>query len=92
MQTYTLSYFVKNVKDFEDGATVVDMGNGWFRVSKTFECWTQEDAIKHSTSAVFPIGSAGHTLSLVPVIQQKPKRTAAWKQNPLTRFATRSNR
>ena len=92
MTTYTLSYFIKDAETFEEGATVVDMGNGWARVSKTFEGWSQEDAIKHATSVVFPIGSAGHTVSLVPLIPPKPKRKAAWKQNPLARFAPRSNK
>lgn len=91
MTTYTLSYFIKGAKDFEKEATVVDMGNGWFQVSKTFEACSQEEAIKHATSTVFPIGSAGHTVSLVPVISPKTKRKAVWKQNPLARFASRSN-
>ena len=91
MTTYTLSYFIKGAKDFEEGATVVDMGNGWFQVVKTLEISSQEDAIKHATSTVFPIGSAGHTVSLVPVSSPKTKRKAVWKQNPLARFASRSN-
>ena len=55
MTTYTLSYFIKGAKDFEKEATVVDMGNGWFSVVKTFESSSQEDAIKNATSTVFTI-------------------------------------
>ena len=90
MITYILSYFVKGTKEFEEGVTVVNMGNGWTRISKTFEGWSQEDAIKHATSTVFPIGSAGHTVELMPLIPPKPKRKAAWKQNPLARLSPRS--
>lgn len=89
MTTYTLSYFIKGAKDFEEGATVVDMGNGWFQVVKTFESSSQEEAIKHATSTVFRIGSAGHTWSLVQVVPPKLKRKAAWKQNPLARYTAR---
>lgn len=93
MTTYTLSYFIKGAKDFEEGATVVDMGNGWFCVVKTFESSSQEDAIKHATSTVFPIGSAGHMVEssrlLSEYIPPKPKRKAAWKQSPLARYTAR---
>jgi hypothetical protein len=90
MTTYTVSYFIKNPTKFEEGATVTEMGNGWLFVVKTFEGWSLADAMEHTKSLEFPIGSMMHTLSLVPLISAKPKRKATWKQNPLQRFAPRS--
>jgi hypothetical protein len=65
MTTYTVSYFIKNATTFEEGATVTDVGNGWFRVVK----------------------QTGIEWADAPL---KPKRKAAWKQNPLNRFRVRS--
>jgi hypothetical protein len=90
MTTYILSYYVKNAREFEEGSTVIDMGNGWFQVSKTYEGWSKEDGEIHAKSLTFPLGSILHTLSLVPLVQPKPKRKAAWKQNPLARFKPRN--
>lgn len=90
MTTYTLSYFIKNTAEFEEGATVTEMGNGWFRVVKTFEGWSLADAMEHAKSLEFPICSMMHTLSLVPLIPSKTKRKAAWKQSPLGRYSARS--
>jgi hypothetical protein len=94
MTTYTVSYFIKNPTKFEEGATVTEMGNGWFRVVKVFEGWSQVDEHEFEKHFVFPIGSAGHTIETgfyAPAcVPCKPKRKAAWKQNPLQRFAPRS--
>jgi hypothetical protein len=94
MTTYTVSYFIKNAAKFEEGATVTEMGNGWFRVVKVFEGWSQVDAQEFAKSLVFPFGSAGHTIETsfhTPAcVPYKPKRKAAWKQNPLQRFIPRS--
>lgn len=81
MTNYTVSYYVKNVTKFEEGATVTDMGNGWFRVVKVM-----------TAPFVFPIGSAGHTIYAPSAIADEPpkaKRKAAWKQNPLNRYLAR---
>ena len=95
MTTYTVSYFVKNATEFEEGATVTAMGNGWFRVVKVFEGWSQADPREFAKSLVFPFGSAGHTIETgfhaAACVPYKPKRKAAWKQNPLTRYLTRGN-
>jgi len=87
MPTYTISYFIKNATKFEEDSTVINMGNGWFRVVKTFEGWSQADAIEQTKSFEFPIGSIICTLSMMPLIQPKIKRKAAWKQNPLNRYS-----
>lgn len=34
MPNYTLSYYVKGAKKFEDNAQVINKGNGWFQVIK----------------------------------------------------------
>jgi hypothetical protein len=95
MITYTLSYFVKGATEFEEGATVIEMGNGWFRVVKVFDAPNDEEAIKHAQERIFPFNSAGHILeidrSLSRYTPPKPKRKAAWKQNPLARFAIKEN-
>ena len=93
MTTYIVSYFIKNATKFEDGATVTDMGNGWFRVVKVFEGWSRVDPQEFAKTLVFPHGSAGHTIEtgFHDSPKPKPKRKAAWKQNPLARFAPRRN-
>jgi hypothetical protein len=96
MTTYTVSYFIKNPTKFEEGATVTEMGKGWFHVVKVFEGWSQVEAHGFAKSLVFPFGSAGHTietsLHAPACVPYKPKRKAAWKQNPLQRFAPRSQK
>ncbi len=93
MTTYIVSYFIKNASKFEEGATVTDMGNGWFRVVKKTDVMPPMDPLEHAKTLVFPHGSAGHTietcLHALDCVPYKPKRKAAWKQNPLARFAPR---
>jgi hypothetical protein len=94
MTTYTVSYFIKNQTKFEEGATVTEMGNGWFRVVKVTDVMPPSDPLEFAKSLVFPFGSAGHTIETslyAPAcVPYKPKRKAAWKQKPLQRFAPRS--
>jgi hypothetical protein len=92
--TYTVSYWIKNATKFEEGATVTEVGNGWFRVVKVTDVMPPSDPLEFAESLVFPVGSAGHTIETgfhAPAcVPYKPKRKAAWKQNPLQRFAPRS--
>jgi hypothetical protein len=94
MTTYTVSYFIKNPTKFEEGATVTEVGNGWFRVVKVTDVMPPSDPLEFAKSLVFPVGSAGHTIELFvstpSCVPYKPKRKAAWKQNPLSRYSARS--
>jgi len=94
MTTYNVSYFIKNPTKFEEGATVTEMGNGWFRVVKVTDVMPPTDPLEFAKSLVFPVGSAGHTIETgvyAPACELvKPKRKAAWKQNPLSRYSARS--
>jgi hypothetical protein len=98
MTTYTVSYWIKNATKFEEGATVRDIGNGWFNVEKITDVLPQSD-MEFAKSLNLPVGAflcnlrardnkeaSGYEVPIPP----KPKRKAAWKQNPLQRFAPRS--
>jgi hypothetical protein len=97
MTTYIVSYWVKNVTEFEEGATVRDIGNGWFNVEKITDALPQSD-MEFAKSLNLPVGAllcnlrvrdnkeaSGHEVPIPP----KPKRKAAWKQSPLSRYASR---
>jgi hypothetical protein len=94
MTTYTVSYFIKNATTFEEGATVTDLGNGWFRVVKQTDIEPPMDPLEHAKTLVLPFGSTLHTIEAGPTaagfVPPKTKRKAAWKQNPLNRFRVRS--
>lgn len=94
MTNYILSYWLKNVTEFEEGATVTEAGNGWFRVVKVTDVMPPTDPLEFAESLVFPVGSAGHTIEAFvhtpACVPYKPKRKAAWKQNPLSRYSARS--
>ena len=90
MPKYTISYYVKGVKAFPEGAKVTQMSNGWFYVTEVTDLNPILDPLGQSKSFVFPIGSAGHSIHAVVYEPTKqPRRKAAWKQNPLTRYAGR---
>jgi hypothetical protein len=98
MTTYTVSYFIKNAAYFEEGATVTEVGNGWFRVVKLTDVMPPMDPLEHAKTLVFPIDSVGHNIEIgVPVasyvppkLKFKDKRKAELKQNLLARFTPRS--
>jgi hypothetical protein len=99
MTTYTVSYWVKNATEFEEGATVRDIGNGWFNVEKITNALPQSDK-EFANSLNLPVGALLCNLRVRDNKEAsdyessgvaKPKRKAAWKQNPLARFAQRSN-
>jgi hypothetical protein len=98
MTTYTVSYWIKNATKFEEGATVRDIGNGWFNVEKITDALPQSD-MEFAKSLNLPVGAflcnlrardnkeaSGYEASGIA----KPKRKAAWKQSPLSRFAGRA--
>jgi hypothetical protein len=90
MTTYTVSYYIKNATKFEEGATVVDMKNGWFRVIKAIDVIPSVDPLEHTKTLVFPIDSELHNVEILTYVPPKVKRKAAWKQNPLNRYSARS--
>jgi hypothetical protein len=84
MTDYTLSYWIKQ------------SGGGWQYIRETFSADSLEAAKDYAKTKIFPIGSMLHTLELdeaatAYVPTSTPKRKAAWKQNPLARFAARGN-
>ena len=91
MVTYIVSYWVKNAPKFEESATVTEIGNGWFRVVKATDVAPPTDPLEFAKSLVFPVGSAGHSVEIgvyaPSCVPHKPKRKAAWKQNPLSCYA-----
>jgi hypothetical protein len=98
MTTYTVSYWVKNATEFEECATVRDIGNGWFNVEKITDALPQSD-MQFAKSLNLPAGAFLCNLRVRDNKEEsdyessgvaKPKRKAAWKQNPLQRFAPRS--
>ena len=88
MTVYTVSYFIKNAAEFEEGATVTPLGNGWFRVVKVTDVTPPMDPLEHAKKLVFPHGSAHHILE-PDFVPSKTKRKAAWKQNPFNQYSTR---
>ena len=98
MTTYTVSYWIKNATEFEEDATVRDIGNGWFNVEKITDVLPQSD-MQFAKSLNLPAGAFLCNLRVRDNKEAsdyessgvaKPKRKAAWKQNPLARFAPRS--
>lgn len=76
MTGYLLSYWVRIE------------GGPWQRVVQVVPAGSQEAAKAYAMGKTFPAGSVFHQLELVPSKTPKaPKRKAAWKQNPLARFA-----
>lgn len=92
---YNITYWIKGAAKFEEGATVLNQGNGWVRVIKQFEAESQEAAMKHTAGILFPLGSCNQQIEFGEFMTpceppRKQKRMAAWKQNPFNRFAAKA--
>jgi hypothetical protein len=85
MTKYSLSYFVKNVTEFEKDATVTEMSNGWFYVTKTVDALSPKDI-------VVPAKYGRHAMiyNLCATYEQpkQTKRKAIWKESLLSRISS----
>ena len=65
MNTYTLSYWVKNAKTFEPGAQIFFAANGWTKVVKEFYAKNNLLAIEHAKNTRWPENSLVQQIQLI---------------------------